>query len=249
MTNPIKFVSLGPGEADLITVKGFKALQHADIIYCPGTVKESEDNSSLTVSRSGDILTILGIPGEKIEFFSVPMSKHRDAANLAYDNVLMKSKEMFHCGKKVAIVAEGDAGFYSSIHYIHDKLTHDCIPVETIAGVPAFIAGGAFAGMHIVKQEEPLLVFPGIVTPNDIKEAVYGGKTVVIMKLSQCENAVKECIEDILQDKTSEKGGLSMFFHYMENIGTPNQLYLSNLSDIYNRKFPYFSLMVIKGVI
>lgn len=40
-------VSLGPGEPELITLKALKALQGADIIYCPGTQ---------TKSRSRDIL-------------------------------------------------------------------------------------------------------------------------------------------------------------------------------------------------
>ena len=37
MSNPVIFVSLGPGEPDLITLKGLKALQNADCIFCPET--------------------------------------------------------------------------------------------------------------------------------------------------------------------------------------------------------------------
>ena len=35
---PVIFVSLGPGEPELITVKGLKALQTADCIFCPETL-------------------------------------------------------------------------------------------------------------------------------------------------------------------------------------------------------------------
>ena len=38
---PIIFVSLGPGEAELITLKGLKALQNADCIFCPETPPET----------------------------------------------------------------------------------------------------------------------------------------------------------------------------------------------------------------
>ena len=34
---PVIFVSLGPGEPELITVKGLTALQAADCIFCPET--------------------------------------------------------------------------------------------------------------------------------------------------------------------------------------------------------------------
>lgn len=39
---PVIFVSLGPGEPELITVKGLKALQTADCIFCPETLVKME---------------------------------------------------------------------------------------------------------------------------------------------------------------------------------------------------------------
>ena len=42
MSRPIYFVSLGPGDAELITLKSLHALQQADIIYCPSTVREPD---------------------------------------------------------------------------------------------------------------------------------------------------------------------------------------------------------------
>ncbi|MEG0519106.1 MAG: precorrin-2 C(20)-methyltransferase [Bacteroidales bacterium] len=239
--HPVQFISLGPGEADLITLKGLKALQNADCIYCPctlaaGGAKEEKKNAAPT-SRSGTILTTLGIPTSKIAFFQVPMNKNREAARLSYEAVFIQAKQMCSNGKKVAIVAEGDAGFYSSIHYIQDRFAQQGVVAERIPGVPAFIAAGAFAGLHIVKQEEPLLVFPGIVTSGEIKEAVDSGKTVAIMKLSQCEAAVKECVS------------CNMLFHYFENVGMPDQLYVSDKQVISQLKFPYFSVMIIKPAI
>ena len=52
MKGKIVGVSLGPGEPELITLKALKALQGADIIYCPGTQ---------TKSRSRDILQALPV--------------------------------------------------------------------------------------------------------------------------------------------------------------------------------------------
>lgn len=49
---PVIFVSLGPGEPELITVKGLKALQTADCIFCPETLAKDGNR----VSRAADIL-------------------------------------------------------------------------------------------------------------------------------------------------------------------------------------------------
>ena len=152
MSNPVIFVSLGPGEPDLITLKGLKALQNADCIFCP----ETRTTSGQIFSRAVDILHALDIPDTALSRFALPMSKNREQAFAAYDKVYNEASLLHKENKKVSIVAEGDAGFYSSIHYIFEKLQADNIPVQHIAGIPAFIAAGACAGLHIASQEEQI---------------------------------------------------------------------------------------------
>lgn len=229
---PITFVSLGPGEADLITLKGLKALQIVDCIFYPATIVKEDAISS----RALDIMKELNIDIKKTIPFHVPMSKDRSLAIAAYNKVAQEAEQQYHKGLKVAIVAEGDAGFYSSIHYIFDTLTALNIPVEHIAGIPAFIASGALAGIHIVKQEEELNVIPGIINAKDLIHKIESGKISVIMKVSQCQDAVKECIATIP----------TATFHYFENVGVKNkEYYTCDTQEIIDRKFPYFSLMIV----
>lgn len=150
MTGNISGVSLGPGEPELITLKALKALQEADVIYCPGTQAKS---------RARDILEALPIKMDRVRLFHVPMSKDRTLANQAYDVICTEIADLVATGKNVAITAEGDSGFYSSVNYMFDKLAGMGLPVSTIAGVPAFIAAGAISGLHIVKQEENSLSY------------------------------------------------------------------------------------------
>ena len=164
MSNPVIFVSLGPGEPGLITLKGLKALQNADCIFCP----ETRTTSGRILSRAADILHALNIPNTTLSRFALPMSKNREQAFAAYDKVYSEASLLHKENKKVCIVAEGDAGFYSSVHYIFEKLQADNIPVQHIAGIPAFIAAGACAGLHIASQEERLTVIPGIITAEEI---------------------------------------------------------------------------------
>ena len=78
-----------------------------------------------------------------------------------------------------------------SVNYMFDKLACMGLPISTIAGVPAFIAAGAISGLHIVKQEEELVVLPGIVTAEELATLLTDGHVVVvIMKLSQCTEDV-----------------------------------------------------------
>lgn len=232
MNHPILFVSLGPGEAELITVKGLKKLQQSDCIYCPSTSNKQGEQRS----RSAEILLALDIPQSKIELFDVPMSKDRTEAHSSYDKIYEKATLQYEENKRVVIVAEGDAGFYSSIHYICDKFVAKGIPTERVAGIPAFIAAGTLAGLHIVKQEEELLIIPGKTSSLYLQQCLLSGKTVVIMKLSQCKEEVYKCM-----DLTPQSA-----YHYFENVGTEDEFYTNNRKEIRERQFPYFSLMIIK---
>jgi len=231
MPHSVTFISLGPGDPELITLKSLNILRQADIIFCPST-KTAEGKK---FSRALNILLELGIDDKKTELFHVAMDKNRAEAIKSYKHISDEIIKCFNDGAKIAVVAEGDTGFYSSIHYINDNLNQGGILTQREAGVPAFIACGALANIHVVKQEEELLVIPGIVTPEYLAEQVNAGKSVVIMKPSQCEDIVKETLT------------LPFDFHYFENVGIPEKEYYSkNTEEIEERKFPYFSLLIIQ---
>ena len=218
MSYPICFVSLGPGDPELITLKGLKKLRQADIIYCPATISKSGQ----LLSRAARIIEGLEIEKSVVQFFTLPMSKDRTKVWKVYDTLYEKAISARDKEKKVVIVAEGDAGFYSSIQYT--------------AGIPAFIAAGALAGLHIVKQEEQIIVIPGMLTAEELSKKIKTGNVIVIMKLSQCVEAVHTCIR--LHPETN--------FHYFENVGTGEEFYTSDRKQIQRKIFPYFSLMIIQ---
>ena len=199
---PVTFVSLGPGEAELITLKGLKALQAAHCIFCPETTTPTGHRTS----RAADIMHQLGI-------------------TLQREN------------KNVCIVAEGDAGFYSSIHYIYEKLQADGLPVKHVAGIPAFIAAGARAGLHIANQEERMTVIPGTATAEDIVKLMQEKVVTIIMKLSQCAEEMQRCM----------KWHPEYSYHYFENIGTDKEIYLNDVQQIKKLHFPYFSLLIVRN--
>lgn len=232
MNHPIHFVSLGPGDPELITLKGLKTLQKADIIYCPAT-----QGKHGTVSRATDILKALEINESSIHSFILPMSKERVDALNAYNELFLDAKAEYLSEKRIVIVAEGDAGFYSSIQYVYDKFEEVGIPVERIAGIPAFIAAGALAGIHIVKLEEQINVIPGTASFDELSAKIENGVVIVIMKLPGCQKAIQTCIRQYA-DKAA--------FHYFENVGTEREYYTSDTDAILSKDFPYFSLLIIQ---
>lgn len=233
--NPIIFVSLGPGEAELITLKGLRALQQADIIFFPATRLDEKNHQS----RAALIMNELNIESIKLTPFHVPMSKDRTQVLANYEEIANKSIALHNQGLKVVIVAEGDASFYSSTHYIFEQITKQGLPAFCIAGVPAFIASGSLAGIHIAKLEEPLLVLPKVQTEDELVQYLQQGKNVVIMKLSQSAQHVHSCL----------KNHPEFSYHYFENVGQETEFYSNNKNVIDQHTFPYFSLMIIQPTI
>ncbi len=237
MSEPIRLVSLGPGDPELVTLKALKYLQLADVLYCPAA---SCKHSSMP-SRAGRILLALGIEPEKIHYFYVPMNKQRVRAKKDYAKVANNIAQDWAAGdKRVVLCVQGDAGFYASSFYIGELLEAQNIPIQRIAGVPAFIAGGTLANLHIVKQTETLQVLPFVSTYESLQAACRAQNTVVIMKLSQNKDIIKDFIDK----------NFGYVFHYFENIGVEGkELYTKDTGEISQSKFPYFSLLIIQKTI
>jgi len=227
----VSVVALGPGDPELVTLGAWRILRRADAVYCPATRTVSGGR----LSRAGEVLSAIGIDPGRIRLFEVPMSRDRSRARKCYAAVA--DEIAGRCGReRVAVVAEGDAGIYSSVHYIGDILLARNIEVRYAAGVPALIAAGALAGLHIVSGDEPLTLLPQAERPGQLLEPLDAGCTVAVMKLSQSAEALHEAIRC--------RSGAA--WHYFENIGTSGELHLTDPEAILRRRFPYFSLLIVK---
>ena len=208
--NPVSVVSLGPGDPDSLTLGAWKALRQADCIFCPAVSGGSEESP---VSRAKDILLQSGIDPHRIRCFHLPMNPDRRPAAAVYDAVADEVQSLT-AACRVAITAEGDAGIYSSVHYVADRLAERGVPLRYLAGVPSFVAAASMAGLHLVRGNEPLTVLPRLSDPAVLEELLDAGHRVVVMKLPQSEAVLREAI--------GRRPGAS--WHYFEQVGTAEAL-------------------------
>ena len=231
---PVTIVSLGPGDPELITLKGLNKLRAADVIYCPAT---AGPDGTLT-SRAADILQSLAISPSAIRCFSVTMRDDRSAALADYGRVVEQIAADWAAGRRVAVTAEGDAGFYSSSGYVSALLSARDIPTERIAGVPAFIACAASEGVVVAEQNEETDILTTLTSPSDLLRRVTSGRSVVLMKPSRYVSAVKVALT---------QAPANIVFHYFEHTGAnARAYYTSDRTAIALRPFPYFSLLIVR---
>lgn len=222
----VRFVSLGPGDIDMVTLGTLRVLKDADKVYC------FESNGA---SRAAEIINLTGTDMTKVLRVNAPMSTDRNLVNAVYDRLADRIMQDAAAGLSVAVATEGDSSIFATTHYVMDRLVCRGVECEQMAGVPSFIAAANLAGLHLIKLQERLMVIPGRITANEIESLVDAGTNIVIMKLSMAYDAVATIL--------SRRPDFA--YHYFENVGTDRQFYVRLTPESIKEKFPYFSLMII----
>jgi precorrin-2/cobalt-factor-2 C20-methyltransferase len=159
MSQKLFMVSLGPGDAELLTYKALKAFENSDAICVPTKSKDNSFTKSISHTIVSDALKLLKIERKLIPVYS-PMRFNHDDWEHEASIVLDALKEY----KTVSFVTIGDAGIYSSIYYLLDiikaknpQVYSNC---EVIPGVTSFCAASAEVQKALCLGDEELLIKP-----------------------------------------------------------------------------------------
>jgi len=129
----IYFVGFGPGNPELLTVKGYNLLKEADLIVYPGSLINKEYLDQFEA--------------EKINSFGLKLEEIVDIIEKAVKN-----------GKKVVRLQSGDPSIYGAIGEQMKELEKRGIECEVVPGVSS-----VFASAAAIKRELTTPEVPGIV--------------------------------------------------------------------------------------
>jgi len=116
----IHFIGAGPGDPELITIKGRRLIDEADVIIFAGSLVNPKV-----------------LDGHK------PDAKIYDSAYMHLDEVTKVEIEAEKAGKKVVRVHTGDPSIYGAIREQMDVLEKEGIEYEVVPGVSSFVATAA----------------------------------------------------------------------------------------------------------
>jgi precorrin-4/cobalt-precorrin-4 C11-methyltransferase len=128
MTNKIHFVGAGPGDPELITVKGQRLLAEADLVV-----------------YTGSLVPKALITGLQCEV--------HDSAGLNLDEVLALMIPAFQAGRKVVRLHTGDPAIYGAINEQIAQLVRQNIPFQVIPGVSSVTATAAALSTQLTLPE------------------------------------------------------------------------------------------------
>ncbi|MCX5780739.1 MAG: precorrin-4 C(11)-methyltransferase [Firmicutes bacterium] len=116
----IFFVGAGAGDPELITLKGYKLLQEADLVVYAGS-----------------------LVNEKILDYTRPGSKLVNSAPLDLEEIMRVMIEAHAQGEQVVRLHTGDPSLYGAIGEQMEILQQEQIPYQVVPGVSSFLAAAA----------------------------------------------------------------------------------------------------------
>ena len=234
MKGKIYGISLGPGDPDLITLKGLKALKKADKIYYPGSLFNGGRKASYSLS----ILDNYDLESEKLEGFYLKMDLDRVQAKAIYETTFQNILIDYNNGLSIAIVSEGDISTFSSFSYLLEKIEAHNLAIHLIPGISSYLNLASESRMPLCLQNEKVVIIPRIQSKEELQEAIVNFDTVVLMKIISVVDIITSVID-------KEKHSIT----YAERLGTDKQFISTDWEIAKQREIPYFSLITIKKYI
>ena len=120
MESKVYFIGAGPGDVDLITVKGRYILEKADVVIYAGSLVNSEH---LEFCKEGALI--------------------HNSASMTLNEVLDVIRKSYEENKIIVRLHTGDPSIYGAIQEQMDEISKYNIPFEVVPGVSSFTAAAA----------------------------------------------------------------------------------------------------------
>jgi precorrin-4/cobalt-precorrin-4 C11-methyltransferase len=128
--HPVLFVGAGPGDPELITVKGRNALKRADLVIYAGSL----------------------VP-EALLAWARPGTPAVDSAAMTLDDIVTAMADAHRAGQRVVRLHTGDPSLYGAVFEQIAALFQRGIPFRVIPGVSAAFAAAAALGIEYTLPE------------------------------------------------------------------------------------------------
>lgn len=169
-------VGVGPGDPELITVAGMKAIESADVIVVPS---HGEGRFSIVLTVIAPYLT----GKTMLAGLDCPMTTDEEKVIAAWKSNAEDVKGLLESGKKVVFPTLGDPMFYSTFVYLKESLQKSNFRVRSIPGVPAFLGAASLMRRPVGMKVESVHIIMGTSSEEEINRQLENTDNAVIMKV------------------------------------------------------------------
>ncbi|MFQ5954829.1 MAG: precorrin-2 C(20)-methyltransferase [Kiloniellales bacterium] len=219
-------IGVGPGDPEMITVKGRRLLQSCPVIAYPAPLEGSSLARAIAAAH---------LPGGQIEIpIRMELEAARFPAEAVYDRAARDIAGHLEAGRDVAVLCEGDPFFYGSFMYLFGRLA-ERHRVEVVPGVSSLTAAAAVLGAPLAARNDRLTVLPAPLDEATLRAAIEPAEAVAIIKLGRYFAKVRAVLERL---------GLADQARYVEHATMSSQRIVP-LAAVDPATVPYFSMVLV----
>ena len=188
-------VGVGPGDPELMTIKARRIVESCAVVAHFAAKGRPGNAWTIVEPLIADHQTVLRLE-YPVTTQRIDRSEYEERLGELYDAAAGAIADELDQGQDVAVVCEGDPFFYGSYMYLHHRLSSR-YATTVVPGVTSVSAATAVAGLPLVSLNESLTVLPGVLPPEELKEALTGVDAAVVMKVGRHLDAVREALEAV----------------------------------------------------
>jgi precorrin-2/cobalt-factor-2 C20-methyltransferase len=224
-------IGLGPGDPELITVKGLRLLRAADVVFLP---TRRADAASYAGRIAADYLAPERQSVVPLVYPAGRGATAHERWNANADQIAARLRG----GQVGAFLTEGDPLLYST--FVHAlvplRARHPDVNVRVVPGVWSGSAAAARLAEPLADGDDRVAVLPATYALSDLERVLTTFDTVVLLKPAGDLRALRTAL--------ARAGATAV---WVERVGRPEERVVRDLSSLPDARPSYFSLVIARG--
>ncbi len=184
-------IGIGPGDPELITLKGARLISSSLHLFVP-KARTAAESVALAIAKS------LVSPRTVIHELVFPMTADPEELEEKWDGAAADVACVLEAGEDACFLTLGDSLLYSTYIYLLRAIKRRLPDVEcvTVPGITAFSASAALTDFPIGEGKRPVTIIPAADDLGAFRDALSLGGTVVLMKIGKRLDAILDILEE-----------------------------------------------------
>lgn len=225
-------IGLGPGDPELITVKGLRLIRAASVVFVPAAAGGRPSYARAIAEE------YLEPSRQTVVELTFPLVRDRALLTAVWDEAALRVIHQLPTAGPAVFLTEGDPLLYSTFIHLYQAIGRRCPEqaIEIVPGVTSFTAAAAVIGLPLVAHGEQLALLPATRDVASLRPTLRSFDTTVLLKVAPVFDRVLDLLEAMR---------LAEHAVWVQRAGRPEQAIEHDIRRLRGRPLDYFSLLIV----